>query len=353
MISGHLPFNEDNGRASGLPFGRSSTRFDMFRRALKFLIALIACCAASMAHAQAEAPGSRYTRTPAGVAVEEVLVTGEHPGPGMWKVAHGENTLWILGTHAPLPQRLVWRSQEVEFAISEAQQVLDAYSASFSMRGANPLALKSKSLRRVLPRNAYSQWRVLKKKYIGDNDEIETALPVTAALVLRSNAFAQAGLGNSDLVLRELHRLAQAYQVPVTNDHQVTKVIAGVPTDAGAERRGVNFLVETMKNLEDDLRAARARANAWAIGDIDALRAQAAEDTNVARLYASSWPYLSDAELAELTAQTDAEWLAAAEKALRRNHTTVASLPIFMLLREDGLLATLRARGFEVIEPNY
>jgi uncharacterized protein YbaP (TraB family) len=323
----------------------------MFPRLLELVIAVTVCCWASLTLAQA--PESRYTRTSTGAAVEEVLVTGVHPGPGMWKVTHGENTLWILGTQAPLPQRLVWRSQEVEFAISEAQQVLDAYSASFSLRGGNPLAMKSKSLRRVLPRKAYSQWRALKKKYIGDNDEIESALPVTAALLLRSNAFAQTGLGNSDVVLRELHRLAQAYQVPVTNEHQVTKVIAGVPTDAGAERRGVDFLVETMKNLEGDLRAARARANAWAVGDIEALRVQAAADTNVARLYASSWPYLSEVELAELTAETDAKWLTAAEKALRRNQTSVASLPIFMLLREDGLLTALRARGFEVLEPSY
>jgi uncharacterized protein YbaP (TraB family) len=316
---------------------------------LKLGIALLLCCTASLTLGQA--PESRYTRTATGAAVEEVLVTGVHPGPGMWKVTSGENTLWILGTHAPLPQRLVWRSQEVEFAISEAQQVLDTYAASFSLRGGNPLAMKGKPLRRVLSRKAYSQWRSLKKKYIGDNDEIETALPVTVALLLRSNAFAQSGLGNSEIVLRELHRLARAYQVPVTNDHQVTKVISGMPADAAAERRGVEFLLETMKNLEGDLRAARVRANAWAMGDIEALRAQATADTNVARLYASSWPYLTESELAELTAETDAKWLEAVERALRHNHTTVASLPIFMLLRDDGLLAALRTRGFEIIEP--
>jgi uncharacterized protein YbaP (TraB family) len=295
----------------------------------------------------------RYTQTPAGAHVEELLVTGEHPGPGMWKVTNGENSLWILGTHSPLPQRLRWRSQDVEIAISEAQQVLGNYSASFTMRGGNPLSMKGKPLRRLLPRRAYSQWQSLKKRYIGRNTEIETALPVTAALVLRSNAYAEAGLASADSILNELHRLANSYQVPVTNDHQVTKLIAGMPADGDAERKGVEFLIATMKNLESDLKTARARANAWAIGDIEALRAQAAADTTTAQLYASSWPYLTDAELAALTAETDARWLAAADRALRRNHTTVATLPIFMLLRRDGLLAALRARGFEVIEPVY
>jgi uncharacterized protein YbaP (TraB family) len=320
------------------------------QRIVLFLLghAILFGSAISIAAAQSE---RRYTQTSAGSQVEEVLVTGEHPGPGMWKVTKGDNALWILGTHSPLPQRLQWRSQDVEFAISEAQQVLGNYSASFTMLAGNPLSMKGKPLRRLLPRRAYSQWQSLKKKYIGRNAEIETALPVTAALVLRSNAYAAAGLASADSVLNELHRLANAYQVPVTNDHQVTKLIAGLPADADTERKGVEFLLATMKNLEADLKTARARANAWAVGDIDALRAQAAADTTTAQLYASSWPYLSDADLAALTAETDARWLAAADRALRRNQTTVATLPIFMLLRSDGLLAALRSRGFEVIEP--
>ena len=310
------------------------------------LCVYIAC--AGVALSQVE---RRFTQTPSGTQVEEVLVTGEHPGPGLWKVANGDNALWILGTYSPLPRRLIWRSQDVEFAISEAQQVLGNYSASFTMRGGNPVGMKGKPLRRLLSRRDYARWQTLKRKYIGPTDDIETMLPVTVALVLRSNAFAQTGLANADSVLAELQRLAKAYQVPVTNEHQVTKVVDSIPSGADAERKGVEFLLSTMRNLEGDLKTARLRANAWAIGDIDALRAQAAADTTTAQLYASSWPYLDDQELAALTRETDTRWLNAAEKALRRNRTTVATLPIFMLLRPDGLLAALRARGFEVIEP--
>ena len=311
---------------------------------LIFLITLVAS-------ARAQSPAGRAVDSNTGLPVEEVLVTGEHPGPGMWQVRNGDNTLWILGTHAPLPRRMIWRSQEVELIVSEAQQVLGSYSASFVVRGENPFAIRGKPLRRLLSRRAYAQWRTLKRKYIGDDDEIETALPVTAALVLRSNAFAQAGLGDADVVLQQLHRLARDYQVPVTTDHQVTKAISHVSVDREAERRGIAFLEQTMNNLEADLRTARMRANAWATGDIEALRAQADTDMTTARLYASSWPFLDEAELAELAAETDRRWLDAAERALRNHRTTIATLPIFMLLREDGLLEELRARGFEVIEP--
>lgn len=318
----------------------------MQRLAVPWLVLCLCLCV----RAESARAIERRDRTPPS-AVEEVLVTGEHPGPGMWRVVHEGHALWILGTHAPLPQRLRWRSQEVEIAISEAQQVLGSYSAFFVVRGQNPLAARGKPLRRLLSRREYAQWRALKRKYIGEHPEIETALPVTAALVLRSNAFARAGLVNAEVIVAEVQRLADAYRVPVTTDHQVTKIIESVPQGIHAQRRGVAFLVQTMKNLEADVATARARANAWAVGDIEALRARAAADTTTAQLYASSWPYLTEAELTELVAETERRWLDAAERALRSHETTVATLPIFMLLRPGGLLDALRARGFEVIEP--
>ena len=44
-------------------------------------------------------------------------------------------------------------------------------------------------------------------------------------------------------------------------------------------------------------------------------------------------------------------WLAEAERALAENLSTFAVLDIVELLRENGLLAQLRARGYEVREP--
>jgi len=294
------------------------------------------------------------TITEQGVTVEEVLVTGEHPGPGLWKVSRGEHSLWILGTHAPLPNRLVWRSQEVELIISEAQQILGNYSASFSVVGANPFSSKGTPLRRLLPRKTYRQWAALKAKYIGPNEEIETAWPVTAALLLRSNALARAGLTSADPVWREIHELALAYHVPVTTKHQVYKVIDGSELDdARARRIGVGYLTTTIENLEADLRTARARANAWGTGDIDALKKQAESERTAAFLYANSWPFFQGEELQNLMKETDLRWLEAAERALESNRTTFAALPIFLLLRGDGLLAALRSRGFEVEEPVY
>jgi TraB/PrgY/gumN family len=284
--------------------------------------------------------------------VEEVLVTGEHPGPGMWKVTNGDKTLWILGTYEPLPVYFLWRSQQVEFAMSEAQQVIGNYSATFTFPNGNPLGVKGKPLKKLLTRKDYAKWKALKKELLGNRNDFDDALPVTAALVLRSAAFERAGLTSSNAVWMEIGRLANNYHIPITTDHQVNRVVNGfVPDDVNTQRAGVAYLVATMNNLDGDLRNARLRANAWATGNIDALREQAAADVSTANLYANSWPYFKAGELQELTATTNARWIEAAAGALQRNHATLATLPIFLLLKPDGLLQTLRSRGFEVEEP--
>src|SRR5687767_14561157 len=100
------------------------------------LLLLVLASLAPVAHAQAP--------------IEEVLVTGEHPGPGLWKVTRDDSTLWILGTHTPLPTQLTWRSQQVEWVMTEAQQVIGPYSAAISLRGGDPFATKGPPLRKVL-----------------------------------------------------------------------------------------------------------------------------------------------------------------------------------------------------------
>lgn len=317
------------------------------------VIAFLICLAmASPAWSQTTLPYGEVPRTSADSPVEEVLVTGEHPGPGLWKVSRGDHVLWILGTHSPLPKGLVWRSQQVELVMTQSQEVLGNYSATFTMEDGDVLAAKGKSLRSLLPRKTYSQWLALKKKYLGREREVEKALPVTAALLLRSSAFDKAGLTNADQVWRQINTLADAYHVPVTTAHQVNKVIrGGFPRDAKSQRIGVEYLADTIANLEPELRMARARANAWAVGDIDALKQQMDADQNAAHLYASSWPFFQGDELQSLIAETDRRWIEAAESALNRNRTTFAALPVFLLLRADGLVPALSAKGFVVEAP--
>ena len=51
--------------------------------------------------ARAIAERARALAVPGAAAI----VTGQQAGPGLWQVRNGANTLWILGTVWPLPDR--------------------------------------------------------------------------------------------------------------------------------------------------------------------------------------------------------------------------------------------------------
>ena len=86
---------------------------------MRWILLALAFCGPQL-HAQDD-PAAR---------LEEVLVVGEHPGPGLWKVSKRSHVLFVLGTHAPLPKDLVWRSKEVEAAIARSNEILGVYSVS-------------------------------------------------------------------------------------------------------------------------------------------------------------------------------------------------------------------------------
>src|SRR5579859_7145338 len=57
-------------------------------------------------------------------AMDEVVVTGERTGPGMWHVHHGSAQLWILGSLSPLPKGITWKADEVERVLDGTNRVL-------------------------------------------------------------------------------------------------------------------------------------------------------------------------------------------------------------------------------------
>ena len=159
--------------------------------------------------------------------MEEVLVVGEHPGPGLWKVSKGSHILFILGTHVPLPKDLVWRSKEVESAIDRSNEILGAYSVSLRVDQEAAFQSRRGKLKELLPPRTYAQWRALRDKYIGDEDQTDRLLPAAAALLLQARAYERSGLTYSDDVWRRIYQLAGEHRVPVWPQNYDTKLVAG------------------------------------------------------------------------------------------------------------------------------
>ena len=67
------------------------------------------------------------TATAADAPMEEVVVTGEFAGPGMWQITHPDHpghTLWIVGEPPLLPMGMHFRSEKVTRVASQSQEIL-------------------------------------------------------------------------------------------------------------------------------------------------------------------------------------------------------------------------------------
>ncbi|MBW8367031.1 MAG: TraB/GumN family protein, partial [Arenimonas sp.] len=60
------------------------------------------------------------------VVLDELVVTGVQPGPGLWRVMgkDGEGEVWILASLVPLPRAMQWQTAQVESILDTAAEVI-------------------------------------------------------------------------------------------------------------------------------------------------------------------------------------------------------------------------------------
>lgn len=300
--------------------------------------------------------------------LDTVLVTGEQPGPGLWKVTRrdSDHVLWILGTQAPLPKTIHWRTEEVEKVIAQSQEVLtdaqaDVKIGFFRTVFLLPAALGAKknadgkTLRDILPADLYARWQPLKLRYLGKDDGVERLRPILAANELYGKAIGKSGMTNKNALWPAIAKIAQSHRVPIKEiDVEIPvdnarQAIADFKSTAG--QLDIDCLATTIARLETDLDAMRARANAWAVGDLEKLKSLPYPDQRTACLNALAANANLREKLADAKRRIQNEWLDAAEAALWTHASTFAVLPIPDLIRADGRLALMRAKGYVIEEP--
>jgi uncharacterized protein YbaP (TraB family) len=313
-----------------------------------------------------------------GETPEIVIVTGRQPGPPLWRVINGGNVLYIFPTLSPVPEKMEWDSARVERVLAQSQEALlePDVTAAFSprilfnpinifrgMRLVNRLTANPDdvTLDAVLPPDLYARYRALKLRYFPRDDEPEEMRPVFAGAMLSERILREEGLDTGGSIEKELKRLIRRTDAIVETEISVTADFTGSFKEVAARAEAFvaslspeqerECFTQEIARIETDLEDMKSRANAWAQGRIDQFRGIPlpgdVNDACEAMLFDSS----EFATLDQLTTELDRRWLEAAERALAANTSTFAILDIVELLGEDGLLADLRARGYEIIEP--
>jgi soluble cytochrome b562 len=320
------------------------------------------------------------------VELETVLVVGEQPGPGLWKISKGDHVLWVLANFSPLSPKVTWRSKQIEDRIAESQEVL--YPPEVNLKGnvgilrgltLIPAALKAgknpdgKKLKEVLPADIYAKWRVLREKYIGKDDDVEKWRPSIALETLNGTALRKSGLSGSP-VAGVVTKAAKQHKVRVNVLPAINRTLdiqdpRGMLKGASkVEEPDLACFVRGLDSLEGNIERAKANANAWARGDIEKLRSlnreRRLEDVCIYQLLtgftdssskdaAHARKLLEDTKWHVEWAQVQAmqDWVAAAQKALEKNRSTFSVLPVDQVFRKDGAVEKLRALGYVVEEP--
>jgi len=308
----------------------------------------------------------------------EIMVMGRQPGPPMWRVFYGENTLWIFPQLSPVPKDMVWESGKVAEVIAQAQEVLGAPDIDVS---ASPLVMLNpinifrgmrlakrltrnpdkQTLATVLPPDLYQRFSAVKEQYFPRDNDLEELRPLLAGTRLLRRVQREEDLVSSEAVMKEVERLIRR-----NKSAKRTKVEIEMKLDGGYKELAgrVETMVDSLEpaqelacfetqlgRAEHDIRDMKFRANAWAQGYIEEFRgiplAGDSEDPCLRLVLGSS----EFATIEDMQNRMNTLWLDAAEQALVRNHTTFAVLEINQLILDNGLLAQLKARGYEVREP--
>jgi uncharacterized protein YbaP (TraB family) len=304
----------------------------------------------------------------ASAPIEEVVVTGEQPGPGLWKVTHGgTNVVWVLGTVGSVPKDVKWRSRQVEEVIAHAQVVIFGESVSPANIGLfrGLLLLRSVMklrynpdqavLKDLIPPEQYERWLVLRKKHFDDDKDYDRVRPMFIALQLSGAAARESGLSAEGNLGRIVATTAKEHDVPI-REAEVKMEIAdpkkAIRDFAGTPReKDLECFNQTLDHLDSDLDKSKARARAWAVGDIDAFRQLPAPVAQKVCLEAlTSAPGLR-AEFTKLKDDMNDAWLWEVQKAVELHAVTLAVTSLDDVLSPTGRLARLRERGYTVEAP--
>jgi uncharacterized protein YbaP (TraB family) len=297
---------------------------------------------------------------------EEVVVSGEQPGPGLWKVTNGTHVLWVLGTLSPAPRDMTWRSKQVEAVIAQSKEVIERTSIDtnigfFTRVRLLPAVYRARknpdgaSLKQILTPELYARWTAQKLRYLGNDRGIEEWRPMFAGFQLFSKALKKSGLTDSTPVVPAVRKLAKKHNVPLRtlsvkveldNPKQLIRDFTETP-----RALDIACLEATIERLETDMEPMKQRAKAWAVGDVDELKRIGFPRQRTACQDAlMSAPALQD-EFNDVKNRVINEWVTAAERALAKNDVSLAVLPVEEIFAPDGRLAKLAEKGYAVEWP--
>jgi uncharacterized protein YbaP (TraB family) len=288
--------------------------------------------------------------------VDEIIVSGERAGPGLWHVQKGAAQLWIFATVSPLPKDMTWRSKQLEKILDGTDRVLVAKPVEIGIARALWLLVTQrdllmlghgKKLKDVMPADLHARFAAQRAKFTKDADKWEKFRPIIAAAFLEEDALHAVGLSTRLDLADEVRSLARKHHVRIEEFrfaglHDVLDALKTLPP--ATEQKCV---AASLATIETGMPRLIDRAQAWATGDVQRIQSLP-ESAEVAQCRAAITVEPGAGDLYTLLRQT---WVNNMARHLETGGVTLAVVSMDMLIEPGGFLEALRSRGYTIDSP--
>jgi hypothetical protein len=284
--------------------------------------------------------------------IESVEVR-ERPGPALWHLTRGNSEVWVLGVAGALPADLDWNKQYVSELLDGSRAILMPPKADIALtdiawfliwHGSELSLPRGQNLEQTLPGDLRARFVAVRDAVSGDADDYRTDIPIRAAIRLQQDLRKKENIsfGEPRDTVENLARRKHISIAPVTRFaamDAVREVLKLTPPQQQA------CLAQALEDVSWALGHANAAARAWAVGDIKTVKAHYSEWRLGTCIMAAVQKF------SDIDARNIAEYVSAIDTALDRPGKTIVMIQMGPLLRKNGVLERLQARGIAIEGP--
>lgn len=279
----------------------------------------------------------------------QIVVTAQRSGAPMWTIDTASGTIILVGEIRAVPKSTPWQPDRLKEATGEAQRVIIRARPKISpgdifrliFRGGKFTKLPKGSVAAdYLTLEQRERLAALEEEYDQDYDR-GSFLMTGFDLLARRLDFDDDTTKDATEIVK---KAADKADVPITRPERfrgedLLDNLAEAPPESH-----IPCLEAAMTATEQGKDNIERRGNDWRKFDVPAVMANPLEQA-----LGQCWPW-ADNELGE---DIRAQWTGMIEDAATKDGVTLAVVPLRVLAEDEGVLDSLKARGFEIYGPEW
>jgi hypothetical protein len=299
----------------------------------------------ALALALAASPLAAHAQEQQNWSAPEVVEVQARPGPAVWHLSRGASEVWILGTVDAVPNGLNWNKGYLAELLDGARAILMPPRPSiglfeeawFILTNGSKFSLpRGQALDTILPAELDARFAATRERLGQGRGHYRTDTPLRASLRLEEDVQDKLNLTRDEPsdTIRKLAREKRVPLAPIAR-YEVLDAAKDMLKLTLAEQQ--ICLSASVEDANWELSHAAPAAQAWAVGDLTALKANYGE----ARL--AHCVIAAVQSVADISERDVADYTAAINDALGKPGKTIAVIEIGPLLRKNGVLQRLDA----------